>query len=175
MKKLLYIVLIYLFFTSIGFTAGNSGNDGVGSIEPKTSIAKPPKKISVYKQAEKRILKAKKLEKKGKNQKAQKLYQEALNYLYKANKVKPFDPDILNYLGFANRKTNNFEDAEIYYLMGLEIDPKHIGINEYLGELYVATNRVNLAKERLEILKNCNCKEYQELKDVIDGNKSSKY
>ena len=175
MKKLFYTLLIYLFFTNIGFAAGNSGNDGVGSIKPKTSIAEPPKNISVYKQAEKRIIKAKKLEKKGKNKKAQKLYQEALDYLYKANKVKPFDPDILNYLGFTNRKTNNFEDAEIYYLMGLEIDPNHIGINEYLGELYVATNRIDLAKERLEILKNCNCIEYQELKDVIDGNKSSKY
>ena len=40
---------------------------------------------------------------------------------------------------------------------GLKIDPKHIGINEYLGELYVATNRHNLAVERLEVLKNCNC------------------
>ena len=39
--------------------------------------------------------------------------------------------------------------------MGLEIDPKHNGINEYLGEkLYVVfTNRHNLAVERLEVLK----------------------
>ena len=37
--------------------------------------------------------------------------------------------------------------------MGLEIDPKHVGINEYLGELYVITNRMNLANERLEVLK----------------------
>ena len=59
--------------------------------------------------------------------------------------------------------------------MGLEIDPTHNGINEYLGELYVLTNRVSLAKERLNILKSCNCEEYQELKDVIDGVKKSKY
>ena len=59
--------------------------------------------------------------------------------------------------------------------MGLELDPKHNGINEYLGELYVLTNRIDLAKERLNILKSCNCKEYQELKDVIEGVKSSKY
>ena len=62
-----------------------------------------------------------------------------------------------------------------YYLLGLEIDPKHKGINEYLGELYVATDRHNLAVERLEVLKGCNCEEYEELKDVIEGNKASKY
>ena len=78
-------------------------------------------------------------------------------------------------MGFANRKVDNFKDAEIYYLMGLEIEPKHVGINEYLGELYVITKRHNLAVERLEVLSDCNCKEYQELKDVIEGKKVSKY
>ena len=57
----------------------------------------------------------------------------------------------------------------------MAIDPNHIGINEYLGELYVVTNRINLAKERLEILKSCNCEEYQDLKDIIIGKKQSKY
>ena len=47
--------------------------------------------------------------------------------------------------------------------------------NEYLGELYVVTNRIDLAKERLEILKSCNCEEYQELKEIIEGTKKSKY
>ena len=43
-------------------------------------------------------------------------------------------------------------NGEKYYLLGLEINPNHVGINEYLGELYVATNRLDLAKERLKIL-----------------------
>ena len=59
--------------------------------------------------------------------------------------------------------------------LGLKIDPNHNGINEYLGELYVATNRMDLAKERLKVLENCNCEEYTELKQVIDGSKKSKY
>ena len=49
------------------------------------------------------------------------------------------------------------------------------GINEYLGELYVVTNRIDLAKERLSVLKNCNCEEYKELKEIIEGKKQSKY
>ena len=83
--------------------------------------------------------------------------------------------DTLNYLGFATRKTGDFENGEKYYLQGLAIEPNHIGINEYLGELYVATNRMNLAKERLSVLEGCNCEEYNQLKGVIDGSKKSKY
>ena len=79
---------------------------------------------------------------------------------------------LYNLLGliFAGQKKES--EAIEYYNKGLKIDPKHIGINEYLGELYVATNRHNLAVERLEVLKDCNCKEYDQLKAVIAGEKS---
>jgi restriction endonuclease Mrr len=53
-------------------------------------------------------------------------------------------------------------------LAGLSIKPDHNGINEYLGELYVKTNRIDLAKERLEVLRKCNCEEFEELKVIID-------
>ena len=55
------------------------------------------------------------------------------------------------------------------------MNPNHVGINEYLGELYVATNRLDLAKERLKVLESCNCEEYGELKEIIEGTKKSKY
>jgi len=160
-RKIVLLLFTYLLITTYAFSAGSSGGDGA-------------KKLNSYDSAVNRINKAKKAEGKGKEDKAKKLYNEALKYLYKANKEKPFDPDTLNYLGFANRKIDNIKDAEIYYLMGLEIDPKHVGINEYLGELYVHTNRHNLAIERLEVLKSCNCKEYDQLKAVIAG-EASKY
>ena len=160
-KKIILLLFTYTILTTNVFSAGSSGGDGA-------------KKLSSYDSAVNRIKKAKKYEKKGKEKKAKKMYNEALKYLYKANKEKPFDPDTLNYLGFANRKIDNIKDAEIYYLMGLEIDPKHNGINEYLGELYVYTDRHNLAVERLEVLKSCNCEEYEQLKAVIAG-EPSKY
>jgi hypothetical protein len=34
---------------------------------------------------------------------------------------------------------------------------------------------MDLAKERLAILKTCNCEEYDELKEIIEGKKKSKY
>ena len=107
--------------------------------------------------------------------KANQKYEKAQKLLLKSNEKEPDNPDTLNYLGFTSRKIGDFVNGEKYYLQGLKIDPTHIGINEYLGELYVATNRMDLAKERLAILMNCNCKEYTDLKDIIDGVKESKY
>jgi len=93
----------------------------------------------------------------------------------KSNEKKPNIADTLNYLGFTTRKLGDYEGGEKYYLQGLALEPNHIGINEYLGELYVVTNRIDLAKERLKILKDCNCEEYDELKEIIQGTKKSKY
>ncbi len=119
------------------------------------------------------ILKQQKtLKKKDKLEKAKKSYLKAQKLLVQSNKNFPNKADTLNYLGFTTRKLGDFENGEKFYLQGLKIDPKHTGINEYLGELYVATNRHNLAVERLEVLKDCNCKEYDQLKAVIAGEKS---
>ena len=164
MKKIIILIFSFVLIHTSAFSAGSDGGS-----------SSKIKKLSSYDSAVNRINKAKKYEKKGKDKKAKKFYNEALKYLYKANKEKPFDPDTLNYLGFANRKVDNLKDAEIYYLMGLEINPNHVGINEYLGELYVITNRMDLAQKRLAVLMNCKCKEFDDLKAVIEGKKASKY
>ena len=131
--------------------------------------------VSDYTKAVKYVKAAKKYEKNGKTEKANKRYMKALKLLIKSNKSKPNKADTLNYLGFTTRKLGDFETGEKYYLQGLAIEPNHIGINEYLGELYVATNRIDLANERLKILESCNCKEYDSLKQIIAGTKKSKY
>ena len=131
-------------------------------------------KLGYYTQ-KKNIFNEKKYEKKNKLEKAKKRYEKAQKLLIKSNEKKPNKPDTLNYLGFTTRKLGDFKNGEKYYLQGLAIDPNHVGINEYLGELYVVTKRHNLAVERLEVLSNCKCEEYQELKDIIEGKKISKY
>ena len=159
MKKILVALFIILNLGTSAFAAGSSSSDTKSN----------------YDKAVKLIKAAKKYEKDGKVEKANKRYERALKFLVKSNKEKPLQADTLNYLGFATRKLGDYENGEKYYLLGLEIDPNHKGINEYLGELYVATNRHNLAVERLEILKSCNCQEYDQLKAVIAGEKVSKY
>ena len=166
MYKKILIVLLFVFITSAAFSAGSSGGDSGGG------EAKP---VTQYEIALKMINKAKKFEKKNKSDKAQKHYKKAIGHLLKHNKKFPADADTLNYLGFTHRKVGDYENAEIYYSMGLELDPKHVGINEYMGELFVVTNRLDKAKERLAVLEDCNCKEYKELKLVIEGKKESKY
>ena len=153
------IFLISQLFVQNLFAAGSDG----GNTKSK------------YDQAVNLIKAAKNFEKKDKIEKAQKRYTKAYKLLIKSNKKKPNNADTLNYLGFTSRKLGDFENGEKFYLEGLAIDPKHVGINEYLGELYVVTNRMDLARERLEVLIGCNCEEYNELKEIIDGTKKSKY
>ena len=93
------------------------------------------------------------MKKRTKVEKAKKLYSQAFKKLNNAYKSDQKNPDILNYMGFTSRKTGNFKEAENYYLKGLDLDPKHNGINEYLGELYVQTNRIDKANERLAVFK----------------------
>ena len=152
MKKIIFILSILLLSNNC-LAAGSADTSS---------------KIDLYKSAKKLILKAKKLEKKDKVEKALKLYSKAYDKLIKAYEKDKNNADILNYLGFTLRKSGNYEKAESYYLKGLELDSKHLGINEYLGELYVQTNKIHLAKERLAVLKGCNCEEYEELKELIE-------
>ena len=124
-------------------------------------------KESLYDDAVKLVKRAGKLEKKDKSDKAKKLYAQAFKKLEKAYKTDKKNPNILNYMGYTTRKVGNFDQAEKFYLEGLKIKPNHNGINEYLGELYVQKNQINKAKERLAVLKNCNCDEYNELQLII--------
>ena len=163
MKKLIYTLLIIIALTSNSFSAGTSSDNDSSS------------KVSDFTKAKNLVKAAKKYEKKGKIEKAQKRYAKAQKLLLKSNKKKPLQADTLNYLGFTTRKLGDYEKGEEFYLQGLQIEPNHNGINEYLGELYIVTNRMDLAKERLNVLKSCNCKEYNQLKEIIEGTKKSKY
>jgi tetratricopeptide (TPR) repeat protein len=155
MKK----ILVLLFVLILNNQVFSAGSDSSSSSDSSTT--------SFYDQAVKLVKKAGKLEKKEKNEKAKKLYSQAFKKLNKAYKSDKKNPDILNYMGFTSRKIGNFKEAENYYLAGLDLNPKHNGINEYLGELYVQTNRIDKANERLAVLKNCNCEEYQDLELII--------
>ena len=165
-KNTLITFFMLILLSTNSYSAGTSSGSDSGSDSSS---------VNNYSKAVKLVKAAKKYENDGKVEKANKRYMKALKLLIKSNKSKPNKADTLNYLGFTTRKLGDFETGEKYYLQGLAIEPNHIGINEYLGELYVATNRIELAKERLKVLESCNCEEYTELKEIIDGTKQSKY
>ena len=153
MKKIA-IIFISLFLSTHLIAAGSDSSSDSS-------------KDALYDDAVKLVKRAGKLEKKAKLDKAKKLYSQAFSKLEKAHKSDKKNPDILNYMGYTTRKIGNFDQAEKFYLEGLKIKPNHNGINEYLGELYVQTNQIDKANERLAVLKNCNCDEYNELELII--------
>jgi tetratricopeptide (TPR) repeat protein len=79
--------------------------------------------------------------------------------------------DALNLMGFALRKSGDIPHALGFYRRALSVNPNHKGANEYLGELYVETGEMDLARERLAELEricgNTTCEEYEDLAEAI--------
>ena len=96
-------------------------------------------------------------------------YGEAMPQLEALDKASPNNPDVLNLLGFTSRKTGHTDQALDYYNRALNLEPNHLGANEYLGELYLELKEPEKAKERLAVLaKACgDCEEYEDLKVKI--------
>ena len=129
------------------------------------------KKLSDLTIGVKRIEKGLKYESKGKIEKANKMYSESIEFLLKANKKRKISPDLFFYLGFAYNKLKKFSDAEIYYVLGLTLEPNHSMINKNLGLLYLDQKKIDKAEKILFVLKECNCKEYVDLKNKIKASK----
>ena len=62
-------------------------------------------------------------------------YDDAIVSLRAAEQVFGPHPDILTYLGFANRKLKRYDIAEAYYRRALAVAPGHRGATEYYGEM----------------------------------------
>ena len=130
------------------------------------------KKLSDLTIGIKRIEKGLKYESKGKMEKANKMYSESIDFLLKANKKRKISADLFFYLGFAYNKLKKFSDAEIYYVLGLTLEPNHLIINKNLGLLYLDQKKIDKAEKVLFVLKNCNCKEYLDLKNKVKAFKN---
>ncbi len=78
-------------------------------------------------------------------------YDEAIVELKAAELILGPHPDVLTYLGFANRKKGQSETALTYYSAALEIAPDHLNANEYLGEYYVEQG--NLVSAQVQLMK----------------------
>ena len=163
MKKNLQFVIFIIFTISASI---NSYASYEGHGENMGREGPPP--AGPYRLGYKELERAIKTEKKGKIKKAKIKYEKALEYFLKANAENPANPDIFNYLGICNSKLGLNENAEIYYLLGLELDNQHKSIKFNLGAFYLSQKRVNDSKEILTSLKDCECEEYETLKMLIN-------
>ena len=61
-------------------------------------------------------------------------------------------PDVYSLLGFTLRKTGDYATSLAYYTKALELEPGHKAAREYLGELFLETDKLDLAKDQLAAL-----------------------
>jgi tetratricopeptide (TPR) repeat protein len=93
-------------------------------------------------------------------------YEEALVALEHAQAAVGPHPDILTYMGFASRKLGRYDQSFAYYREALGIDPNNLGVNEYLGELYLQLGDMPRARQqltRLDALCAYGCAQREEL------------
>ena len=85
-------------------------------------------------------------------------------------------PDVANYIGYANRKMGNYEQSKIWYEAALKADPNHTRTWSYYGMWQMEQGNRLKALDDLQkvnlLCGNTDCKEYIELKAVIDGKAS---
>ena len=162
MKNIKFILLFFFIISIIFKTNAYEGyEENLGREGP------PP--AGPYKLGFKELERAIKTEKKGKLKKAKIKFEKALDYFLKANAEDPANPDIFNYLGLCSAKLGFDENAEIYYLLGLELNNEHKSLKFNLGTFYFYENRVHEAKNILVSLENCQCKEYLNLKNLLNN------
>ena len=136
------LIIIALLFVTPAWAAGSY------SYEPSAS---------------KLINDAKKLIKKEK-------YKRAISKLEKAMRDEPDNADIYNYLGFAHRKSGNYEKSGTHYQKALSLDPNHKLALEYQGELFLTLNDLVSAQANLAQLANLcpqGCDERDDLAKAI--------
>jgi tetratricopeptide (TPR) repeat protein len=102
-------------------------------------------------------------------------YPDALGALHAAEAAWGPHPDILTYLGYANRKLGRYDEAERYYRQALAVAPAHRGATEYYGELKVERGDFAGAESmlsRLDAMCDFGCAEAEELRRWIDRARS---
>lgn len=116
--------------------------------------------------------------KQGKDLIEQKRYADAIVPLKQAVNAQPGNADYLTELAYASRKAGQRDASFEYYAAALKADPDHVGALNYLGMLYVETNRPHKAEKMLQKIDDeCffPCDEYTSLKAAIESGDTSAY
>lgn len=103
-------------------------------------------------------------------------YRSAIRTLNAIVQTNPRIANVYNLLGFSYRKSKDYKRAERNYKRALRIDPEHKGTLEYMGELYLETDRRGKAEEllaRLEKLCPSGCEELEDLRAAFAGKQTS--
>ena len=85
-------------------------------------------------------------------------------------------PDVANLIGYSSRKLGRYEDSKVWYERALAADPAHTVTWSYYGMWHAEQGNLLKAKEYLAKVEtlcgNTRCREYTELKGVIEGTRT---
>ena len=106
----------------------------------------------------------------GKQAMEKKDWPEAARRFAKAAAGDPDNPDLQNYLGYSYRNLKQFDLAFKHYKRAIEIDPRHRGAHEYIGETYLLVGDPGNAEKHLAALREIcllSCDELVDLEKAI--------
>ena len=84
---------------------------------------------------------------------AAKSWAEAVQHFRKAEVRNPDSADLHNYLGYSHRNLKQFDLAFKHYKRAIELEPRHKGAHEYIGEAYLMTGDLASAEKHLAALR----------------------
>ncbi len=102
----------------------------------------------------------------GKQAIGKKNWPEAAKRFEAALKRNPDSADLQNYLGYTHRNLKQFDLAFKYYKRAIELEPRHLGAHEYIGEAYLMVNDLPNAEKHLAALRGICLLPCEELDDL---------
>ena len=103
-------------------------------------------------------------------------WEEAIARLRKAEVRHPDHADLQNHLGYAHRNLKQFDAALSHYKRAIELDPRHRGAHEYIGEAYLMVRDVPNAEKHLAALRAIcllPCEELTDLEKALETHRRS--
>jgi len=93
-------------------------------------------------------------------------WNEAVRRFKLAERRHPEQADLQNLLGYAHRNLKQYELAFRHYQRAIEIEPRHRGAHEYIGETYLLIGDVAGAEKHLDALRQICLLPCDELNDL---------
>ena len=106
-----------------------------------------------------------------------KTWPEAVKRFQQAALRDPDSADLHNYLGFSYRNLKQMDLAFKFYKRSIELNPRHRGAHEYIGEAYLMVDDLSSAETHLAALREIcliPCEELDDLDKAVKAYRAKK-